>query len=83
LPDLLQSSSSQLNEMGEFAAQILQQTASVPLMCSVDAVVDAEQRLWWLEMNTNSILPHQGYELILSTLFELRADRSTAPSWRR
>jgi len=80
LPDLLQSSSFQLNEMGEFAAQILQQTASVPLMCSVDAVVDAEQRLWWLEMNTNSILPHQGYELILSTLFELRADRSTAPS---
>lgn len=80
LPELQKSSASQLKEMGDFAAQVLKQTASVPLMCSVDAVIDTEQRLWWLEMNTNSILPHPGYGPILASLFEIEIAPLATPS---
>jgi len=78
LSPLRRDCAAQLDAMGAFVARVLRETAPVPLMSSVDAVLDRENRLWWLEMNTNSILPHHGYELILSDLFNASEEASTS-----
>lgn len=59
----------QAQALGRFLASELLKVLPAPVLCSVDAVLDAQGTLWWLEMNSNPILPPDGYPLILSTLF--------------
>lgn len=78
LAQLLGPCGDQLAEMGDFVVGILKEAAQVPLMCSVDAVLDDSNRLWWLEINTNSTLPHHGYAVILTDLFHGAEQRRVA-----
>jgi hypothetical protein len=54
---------------GEALARLLQQTVPVPVMITVDGLLDVDGRIWWLEMNTNSLLPPEGYAAMFSDLF--------------
>jgi hypothetical protein len=40
-----------------------------PVLYSLDAIIDAEGAVWWLEINSNPMLPPEGYPLIFSSLF--------------
>lgn len=70
LDQIAASCGEQLAAMGAFVEGALLEVSPVSLMTSVDAVLDASNRLWWLEMNTNSVLPHHGYEFIFAYLFD-------------
>jgi hypothetical protein len=56
-------------DIGVLLANALKPRFAVPVLYSVDGVLDADGTLWWLEMNSNPILPPEGYPLILSSLF--------------
>lgn len=59
----------QLEDMGVALADLLRRTIPVPVMITVDGILDDEDRIWWLEMNTNSLLPPEGYETMFADLF--------------
>ena len=69
LQALRELSESQLEEMGSALARLLQQTIPLPVMITCDGILDAEGRIWWLEMNTNSLLPPEGYAAMFADLF--------------
>jgi hypothetical protein len=48
------------NLMGQFGA---------PILYSIDGVADANDDVWWLEVNSNPSLPPTGYPYIFETLF--------------
>ena len=69
LEDLLQASGDQCVRLGHALAGLLRQTLPVPVVITVDGVLDAHGRIWWLEMNTNSLLPPEGYAAMFADLF--------------
>jgi hypothetical protein len=42
---------------------------SAPILYSLDGVADANEDVWWLEVNSNPSLPPSGYPHIFETLF--------------
>lgn len=70
LPELQQRCGSQLLGAGTAVARALQQATRAPVISSIDAVLDNEGRLWWLELNSNPLFPHHGYDTMLSELFD-------------
>ena len=69
LAALQQRSGAQLNAMGGALATLLRKTIPVPVVITVDGVLDEDGKVWWLEMNTNSLLPPEGYETMFRDLF--------------
>ena len=69
LDELLRLTGPQLGAMGNALARLLQQTVPVPVMLTADGVLDDAGTLWWLEMNTNSLLPPEGYAAMFGDLF--------------
>jgi len=73
-----------LDEVGQFLASDMRREVPVPVLCSLDAVLDGEGRPWWLEMNSNPIFPPTGYPHLLATLFgnvgTPRVDRPLSPA---
>ena len=69
LDEVRQRSGTQLADMGRALAKLLQETIPVPVMITVDGVLDEAGRIWWLEMNTNSLLPPEAYGAMFSDLF--------------
>lgn len=55
--------------IGALLSSALKPQFQVSVLYSVDGVLDAFGKLWWLEMNSNPILPPEGYPLILNSLF--------------
>lgn len=74
LPMLQERCAAQLTAMQQGVAKALTQVASVPLACSVDGILDEHDQLWWLELNSNPLFPHHGYDTMLGDLFD-RAPR--------
>jgi hypothetical protein len=58
-----------IDSIGAMLADAIKPLFPVPVLFSVDGVLDAAGDLWWLEMNSNPILPPEGYPLILNSLF--------------
>ncbi|MDB5753320.1 MAG: hypothetical protein JWP65_3741 [Ramlibacter sp.] len=69
LEELLEQSGRQVEEMGQALAGLLRRTTRLPVLISVDGMLDASGRIWWLEMNTNSLLPPEGYSVMFADLF--------------
>jgi len=69
LESLRELSGSQLGEMGSALARLLQKTIPVPVVITVDGILDHSGAIWWLEMNTNSLLPPEGYAAMFADLF--------------
>jgi hypothetical protein len=59
----------QIDSAGVVAAQALMQTVPVPVAYALDAMLDAEGKLWWLEMNSNPTVPPEGYAEMFADLF--------------
>lgn len=59
----------QAHDLGIKIGAELQSMYPVPVLFAVDAVLDEKGDLWWLEVNSNPVLPPTGYPLILSTIF--------------
>lgn len=74
LPALQAQYGDQLIALQQAVASALREVAAVPLACSVDGILDEQGRFWWLELNSNPLFPHYGYDTMLSNLF----DRSAA-----
>ena len=55
--------------MGTVAGAHLRSLFNAPVLFAVDGVCDASGRVWWLEMNSNPILPPDGYAPMFNSLF--------------
>lgn len=69
LEPLMNLTGHQTRQLGDALARLLQQTVRLPVIITVDGLLDAEGRIWWLEMNTNSLLPPEGYGAMFADLF--------------
>jgi len=54
---------------GQWIAAELRQELNAPVLCSLDGVLDADGKIWWLEANSNPMFPPTGYPPMFSTLF--------------
>ena len=66
---LAQLTGTQLQDQGRALARLLQQAFPAPVLITVDGILDREGRIWWLEMNTNSLVPPEAYEVMFADLF--------------
>ena len=71
-PQMAPAARQACESLGELLGAELMRLFTAPVLYSVDGVVDANGDVWWLEMNSNPILPPDGYPLILDTLFGTR-----------
>ena len=69
LPDLLLKTGNQLDRMGAALASMLSGTFALPVMITVDGMLDEYGNVWWVEMNTNSISPPEAYAAMFADLF--------------
>lgn len=69
LPELKAMCGDQIAQMGTLMRAALQEVAPVPLAYSVDAVLDDQGQLWWLELNSHPMFPHAGYDVMLCDIF--------------
>lgn len=58
-----------IDRAGAALARELQQRFPAPVLFALDGVLDEEGSIWWLEVNSNPVLPPDGYARIFSTLF--------------
>lgn len=71
-PQMAPSAKAACELLGKTLGDELMQMFTAPVLYAVDGVLDADGAIWWLEMNSNPILPPDGYPLILNTLFGAR-----------
>ncbi len=71
------------NDLGRINAQVRQQIDVIgvkvaqesfrrfkaPVLYAMDGVVDEAGKVWWLEINSNPMLPPEGYALVFLSLF--------------
>jgi hypothetical protein len=67
--ELTASSGEQIAQMGTLMRAALREVAPVPLAYSVDAVLDGQGQLWWLELNSHPLFPHSGYDVMLCDIY--------------
>jgi hypothetical protein len=56
-------------KVGNTVAEQLVAHFGAPTLFSVDGVIDQAESIWWLEANTNPMLPPTSYQIIFDTLF--------------
>lgn len=59
----------QLVEAGNLIGQTLRESFALPVAFALDGIVDEKGEVSWLEMNSNPILPPEGYERMFAELF--------------
>lgn len=69
LPHLLRRTGDEVPLLGAAVAAMLRHSFPAPIMVTVDGILDSEGRTWWLEMNTNSVMPPEGYAVMFADLF--------------
>jgi len=78
LSQLSAEAAEQVLEIGLLLHADLTKSLRLPVLFAVDGVLDSQDRIWWLETNSNPVLPPTGYPLVLATLFESDAQPSTS-----
>lgn len=69
IPNMSAQLKEQIHRAGKKLAEELDQQFPAPVLFSLDAVVDSDEQVWWLEMNSNPTLPPDGYPVIFASLF--------------
>ena len=82
LPGLSHPERSQVDSAGATMATELAKTLGPPVLYTLDGVLDAAGRIWWLEVNSNPIFAPTGYPLMLETLFGGERQRAPVSSAR-
>lgn len=81
LPNMTSNLRQQIARTGNAVDVELDKQFSAPVLFSMDAVIDANDQIWWLEANSNPTLPPDGYPLIFSTLFGTPQDTVAEPTF--
>lgn len=68
--------------MGKIIGRRLTEHFGAPVLCAVDAIVDGNAEVWWLEANTNPMVPPEAYAVMFDTLFGVAAATERATSGR-
>jgi hypothetical protein len=76
LPRLNTAIREQIDQAAQLIGSELAKEIKVPLLYSLDGMIDASGKVWWLEMNSNPIFPPTGYAHMLATLFGTPAPRT-------
>jgi hypothetical protein len=69
IPNFGLSLMEQIERLGVKLEQELSKQFPAPVLYSVDGVIDSDDHIWWLEMNSNPMFPPAGYKLVFNTLF--------------
>jgi len=67
------SAREQIARLGQTLGEEMMRKLSAPVLYSVDGVVDGHGKVWWLEMNSNPVMPPPGYPLMFQDLFGVPA----------
>jgi len=59
----------QIAAAGVQIKQALMTQVTAPVLYALDGVLDEQDRVWWLEMNSNPLLPPEGYHEMFQDLF--------------
>jgi hypothetical protein len=59
----------QIDQVGAKVGAEAMRRFKAPVLYSLDGVVDADGVVWWLEVNSNPMLPPEGYPFIFMSLF--------------
>lgn len=78
LPDMAPELVDQILRVGGKVYEEANKQFSVPVLFSVDAVIDAAAQIWWLEANSNPTLPPDGYSHVFSSLFGVSVETADA-----
>jgi hypothetical protein len=70
----------QINHLGLKVGAKATARFKASILYAADGVVDEEGRVWWLEVNSNPMLPPEGYEFIFASLFGLAKQFQSLPS---
>ena len=70
LPQLMERSGAQIQQMGDALADLLRKAIPAPVLITVDCMIDHQGKIWWLEMNTNSLMPPEGYAAMFEDMFQ-------------
>ncbi|MCY1241930.1 hypothetical protein D9M72_548600 [compost metagenome] len=69
----------QAQRLGTLLDAELRNQFGVPVLYVVDGVLDAQDRIWWLEMNSNPVMPPAGYPLMFRDLFGIDPQHIVSP----
>jgi hypothetical protein len=69
LSGLIEKTGNQIPVMGAVVNDLLRQSFPAPILVALDAMLDANGHLWWLEMNVNPMVPPECYEIMFLDLF--------------
>ncbi len=69
LPELLAETGDQIGALGAMLDALTREAFPAPILLTADGMLDANGRIHWLEMNTNSLMPPDGYPVMLDDLF--------------
>lgn len=70
----------QINDLGLKVGAKATARFKASILYAVDGVVDEEGRVWWLEVNSNPMLPPEGYEFMFASLFGRAKQVQSLPS---
>lgn len=59
----------QIDQAGEKVGMEAMRRFKAPVLYALDGVVDVDGTVWWLEVNSNPMLPPEGYAFIFKSLF--------------
>jgi hypothetical protein len=68
----------QIERLGRKLAKELSKQFPAPVLYSIDGVIDTDDQIWWLEMNSNPMFPPEGYQLVFTTLFGIDIRNKTS-----
>jgi hypothetical protein len=69
LTSLTESVLHQLDLAGNKICDALSEQFSAPVLYALDGILDADNKVWWLEINSNPVLPPEGYKEIFADMF--------------
>lgn len=69
LASLAPGARDQITVAGQAIAEELRRDFPAPVLYSLDGVLAPDGNIWWLEMNSNPVLPPDGYPVMFDNLF--------------
>lgn len=72
----------QVARLGQKLGEAMLNQLGAPVLFSVDGVIDDEGKVWWLEMNSNPVMPPLAYPLLFRDLFGIPVPAEFLPSSR-
>ena len=79
LPNFTADLRAQIDQIGSILNRYLFEEFTVPVLYSLDGVLDQHGKIGWLEMNSNPIFPPTGYPHMLSSLLGTPVDSQMNP----